>query len=46
MMRFLFQEIKETETRVDIGVDTKQQTMTSLMFPMVSEAETALESFR
>jgi len=39
-------EIKETETRVDIGVDTKQQTMTSLMFPLVPEAKTALESFR
>eukprot|EP00088_Acartia_fossae_P060699 TRINITY_DN7271_c0_g2_i1.p1 TRINITY_DN7271_c0_g2~~TRINITY_DN7271_c0_g2_i1.p1 ORF type:complete len:357 (+),score=90.93 TRINITY_DN7271_c0_g2_i1:32-1072(+) len=39
-------EIKETETRVDIGVDTKQQTMSSLMFPMQKEALSALESFR
>jgi len=39
-------EIKETETRVDIGVDTKQQTMGSLMFPMEQSALTALQTFR
>jgi len=38
-------EIKETETRVDIGVDTKQQTMSSLAFPMERDALMALEDF-
>ena len=31
--------------RVEIGVDTKQQTMTSLAFPFDREALVALESF-
>jgi len=39
-------EIKESEIRVDIGVDSKQQTMSSLMFPMDSDALTSLESFK
>jgi len=39
-------EIKQSETRVDIGVDTKQQTMTSLSFPLEQSALAALEEFK
>jgi len=38
-------EIKISETRVEIGVDTKQQTMSSLSFPLESCAQVALEEF-
>jgi len=38
-------EIKENETRADIGVDTKQQTMSSLTFPMERAVLSALEEF-
>jgi len=38
-------EIKENEIRVDIGVDTKQQTMSTLAFPVEKAATQAFEHF-
>jgi len=38
-------EIKQSETRVEIGVDTKQQTMSSLSFPLETDAQHAVEDF-
>lgn len=39
------QEIKKNEVGVDIGVDTKHQTMAGIAFPIVSAALDALKSF-
>jgi len=38
-------EIKEAETRVEVGVDSKQQTLASLAFPFDKEALLALETY-
>jgi len=38
-------EIKQSETRVDISVNTKQQTLSSLAFPMEEKALSALNEF-
>ncbi|XP_034031981.1 twinfilin-1a isoform X2 [Thalassophryne amazonica] len=40
------QQIKLNEVQVDIGVDTKQQTMQGVAFPLHREAVAALERFR
>ena len=37
-------EIKQTETRVEIGVDSKQA-MANLQFPFERDALTAIESY-
>ncbi|KAJ8416340.1 hypothetical protein AAFF_G00356280 [Aldrovandia affinis] len=39
-------QIKLNEVQTDIGVDTKQQTLTGVAFPMTHDAIQALEQFR
>lgn len=39
------QEIKKNEVGVDIGVDTKHQTMAGITFPLVPEAMNAVKQF-
>ena len=38
-------EIKQTESRVEISVDTKQATLASLQFPFEKQALNAIESY-
>ena len=38
-------EIKQTETRVEISVDTKQATLASLQFPFEKDALNAIETY-
>ena len=38
-------EIKQTESRVEISVDTKQATLASLQFPFQKQALNAIESY-
>jgi len=39
-------EIKRTETNIDIGVDSKQQTLKGVMFPMTDKAYSAVKKFK
>ena len=38
-------EIKETESRVEISVDSKHNTLSALSFPFMTEATSALEKY-
>lgn len=39
-------EIKRTEVHSEIGIDTKHQTLQGVLFPLTTNAYTALEKFR
>jgi len=39
-------EIKRTEVKTDIGIDTRHQTLQGVLFPLTTKAVNALTKFR
>lgn len=39
-------ELKKTETKTDISVDSRHQTLTGVMFPLTEKAYSALGRFK